>query len=101
MDILQTHKGRRVDGELTICEKHRQLADLLITELAVERPQLLHKALPLLNSAYTDGIRLVNALIERKLDLPTWPQNNIKQAADLRRQRIQMIEELNAAGRSL
>jgi len=101
MEILQSHKGRRVDGELTICEKHRQLADLLITELGGECPQKLEQIMPLLNSAYLDGIRLVDSLIARKLSLPRWAGNNVLKAALLREQRIRMAKELHAAGHCL
>ena len=100
MEILNTHKGQRTDGELTICEKHRQLADLLILRLA-EKPHVLDEVMPVLDGAYQDGIKLVKVLIDRKLQMPEWGRHNPALAAQLRQQRIQMVKELNASGHCL
>lgn len=100
LEILDTHKGTRVDGQRTICEVHRQLADVLVCRLS-DRPGILNEALPLLNEAYLLGIRLVQALIERKLALPDWAANHVAQADVLRRQRKELTEVLHAAGRRL
>jgi hypothetical protein len=97
LEILDTKKGRRVDGELTICEEHRIIADLLIGRFS-KRPDILQEIMPHLNAAFLMGIRLVNALIERKLALPDWQKNNVAEAARLREDRNRLVRQLNEAG---
>lgn len=100
MEILETTKGRRVDGERTICEVHRTLADLLVCRLS-DRPELLKEILPHLNDAYKMGIRLVLALIEKKITLPAWDRTNVEEAVKLRAERNRLVKELNEAGHNL
>ncbi len=97
MEILEQSKGRRVDPERTICEEHRMIADLLIVRLA-DRPELLAEIMPHVNAAYLMGIKLVKALIDRKLSLPEWETNNVAEAAILRRERTRLVKELYASG---
>ena len=100
MEILQSGKGRRVDAERAICEQHRTIADLLIIGLK-DRPDVLEEIMPHLNEAYKMGIRLVLALIERKIKLPEWEQNNTVLAVKLRAERNRLVKELNETGRCL
>ena len=97
MAILSENKGRRVDGDKTICEVHRTIADLLIIRLK-DQPAVLDEIMPHLNDAYKMGIRLVLALIEKKIALPEWEKNNVALAVKLRRERNKLVKELNEIG---
>ena len=97
MEILETHKGRRIDAERTICEVHRTIADLLVCNLK-DRPELLREILPHLNDAYKMGIRLVLALIEKKIALPAWDRTDIERARQLRTERNRLVKVLNETG---
>jgi len=97
LDILDSHKGRRIDGEKTICEVHRTMADLLIIRLQ-DQPAILDEIMPHLNEAYKMGIKLVLTLIERKIKLPDWEKNNVAIAIELRKQRTRLVKELNETG---
>lgn len=100
MEILEQQKGWRVDGERTICEVHRTLRDLLFIHLS-DRPMALEAILPHLNAAYIMGIKLVKALIDRKLALPDWEKNNVGEALALRQEAKRLEKELHEAGASL
>jgi len=97
LDLLKDHKGRRVDGQRTICEVHRRIADILVIRLR-HQPQILTEVMPYLNEAATMAERLVLAMVERKLALPSWQNNNIVAAKRLREARNKLVEELNASG---
>jgi hypothetical protein len=97
LEILDDKKGWRVDGDRTICEKHRMIRDLLLIHMA-DRPVELQEILWHLNGAYLDGIKLVKALIERKLALPEWEKNNVGEALALRKEAKRLEEELHAVG---
>jgi hypothetical protein len=97
LEILNSHKGKRVDGDRTICEVHRTLADILILRLK-DQPAVLDEIMPLLNDAYKMGIKLVLALIERKIALPEWEKNNVALAMKLRKERNRLVKELNEIG---
>lgn len=86
MEILNDSKGQRIDSEKTICEVHRTIADLL------------EQVMPYLNDAYKMGIKLVLALIEKKIALPQWEANNIALAMKLRNERNRLVKELNETG---
>lgn len=87
----------RVDGQRTICEEHRAIADLIVVHLA-DQPEVLKEILPHVNAAYVMGIKLVKALVDRKLALPDWEKNNVAEAAALRKERIRLMKELHEAG---
>ena len=93
MEILEQAKGWRVDQDQTVCEKHRRLRDLLLIHLS-DRPEALAAILPVLNGAYLDGIKLVKALIDRKLSLPDWEKNNVGEALALRKEAKRLEKEL-------
>lgn len=97
MEILDDDKGKRVDGQRTICEEHRTIADLLVVHLA-DKPEVLRSILPHVNAAYIMGIKLVKALVDRKLALPDWEKNNVAEAVTLRKERTRLVKELHAAG---
>jgi hypothetical protein len=97
LEILNDNKGRRVDGEKTICEVHRTIADLLIIRLK-DQPAVLDEIMPFVNDAYKMGIRLVLALIEKKIALPEWEKNNVALAMKLRKERVRLVKELNEIG---
>lgn len=84
----------------TICEVHRQIADVLVLRCH-DRPELIAEILPLLNEAADMGMRLVLALIERKIALPDWSVNNVVKALKLRKERNRLVEALDASGRRL
>ena len=100
LEILDSPKGKRIDGQRTICEEHRTIADLLVIHLA-DQPQVLAEIMPHVNAAFVMGIKLVQALIERKLALPDWERNNVAEAAALRKERARLLKELYAAGHRL
>ena len=100
MEILQTHKGRRVDAEDTICEVHRRIADLLVCRLS-DKPEIMKEILPEVNKAFLMGKRLVLALVEKKISLPEWEANDVKKAVELRELRNKLVKELNEAGCNL
>ena len=100
MELLETHKGNRVDGMRTICEVHRQMADQLVVRFH-DRPDDLDEIIPLLNEAYRMGINLCKTLIDRKLNLPEWEFNNVKEANQLRQLRKAMVGQLNETGNLL
>ncbi len=99
MEILEQSKGWRTDGQNTVCEKHRKLRDLLLIHLS-DRPEALAVILPVLNGAYLDGIKLVKALIDRKLALPDWEKNNVGEALALRQEAKRLEKELSEAKRT-
>jgi len=99
-ELTETRKGKAVYSDETICEVHRTLTDVLVTRLK-DRPEVLQEAMPHLNKAYLMGIRLVKALMDRKLELPGWAKTNVEQVAALRKERIKIVKELNEAGYSL
>ena len=100
MELLESRKGNRVDGQRTICEVHRQIADQLLIQFC-DRTTDLETTLELLNEAYLLGIRLVKALVDRKIDMIEWEENDIEQAMKLRQLRGQLVKELNEAGNLL
>jgi len=89
-----------VDSQRTICEEHRTIADLLVCRLK-DRPEVIAEILPHVNEAYLMGIRLVAAMIDRKLALPDWQLNNVAEAMALRQERTRLVKELNEAGSCL
>lgn len=95
LEILNTNKGQHVDQQRTICEAHRTIADLLVVRLS-DRPEVIAEIMPHVNRAYLLGIKLVHALIERKIALPRWEANNVEQAAFLRRERTRLLRDLSA-----
>jgi len=100
LEILENHKGRRVDAENTICEVHRRIADLLVCRLS-DRPEVLMEILPEVNKGFLMGKRLVLALIEKKISLPQWEMNNVNEAVKLRHECNRLVKELHEAGHSL
>ena len=97
MEILNDRKGQRVDGDKTICEVHRQLADMIMIRLK-DQPAALDEIMPVLNDAYKMGIRLVLSLIEKKIELPEWEKNNFDKDMILLKERIMLKNELNEIG---
>lgn len=95
MEILETRKGQRIDEQRTICEVHRALADLIVVRLQ-DRPEVITEIMPHLDEAFILGIRLVKALMDRKIEMPEWAKNNYAEAAKLRQERNKLIEALNA-----
>lgn len=95
-EIFDSRKGRHVWPQRTICEVHRQLYDLCVVEMSEPQQK---QFVPLLEEAYLMGIKLVQALIDRKLSLPDWAENNVNQARLLRQARMQMETTLEAGRR--
>jgi len=95
-EIFDSPKGRHLWPQRTICEVHRQLYDLCVVELSEEQQG---QFVPLLEEAYLMGIKLVRGLIDRKLGLPDWAQNNVEQARRLRQARIEMENTLEVGHR--
>jgi hypothetical protein len=81
--VFDTRKGRHIWPLRTICEVHRELYDLL----ALEKYD---QILPLLEEAYELGIKMTKKLVEYKLSLPEWKDNNNKEAQRLRKLRIEL-----------
>lgn len=76
----------------TICELHRQVYDLLITEFH-DRPESLKKITPLMERAFLSGIKLVKKLIDNKIDV--WKDKRDftpEQAEEIKRLRNLRIE---------
>ena len=89
-----------VSKHRTICEDHKIIADLLLINMH-DRPKALEEILPYLQSAYTSGINIVKTLIEHKLSLPEWRKNNQERVQALRKERLQLMDELQKKGQPL
>lgn len=98
----KTNKGRHVYNKVTICEKHREIYDVLITELATTRPDVIERIVPLLEEAYIMGIKLNKRLVEHKLSEDyTAPANDMEKAKELREKRIRLVEMLDENNQTL
>jgi len=95
-EIFDSPKGRHIWPQRTICEVHRQLYDVCVTQLSDEQQG---QFVPLLEEAYLMGITLVRELIDRKLALPEWEKNNVAEARRLRQARIEMEKTLEVGRR--
>jgi hypothetical protein len=97
--LMNSIKGRQfgAGNKRTICELHRQIYDILVTELAESRPDVLEKVCPILDEAFILGVKVTDKLIQYKLSpQQTWLKQptNIKEATRLRKLRIELIEIL-------
>ena len=90
MSVFDTQKGKHIWSEMTICEIHRCLYDILVANGDVE---LLEKTTPLLEKAYQCGIKMTKKLVDYKLSLPDWDKHeNIEEVKRLRELRIKLNE---------
>lgn len=93
----KTRKGKQVYPGVTICEKHREIYDVLVIELAVTRPDVIEKIVPLLESAFLMGVKLNKKLVEHKLSEDfTAPFNDAEKARAMRANRISLVKMLEA-----
>jgi len=94
-EIFQTHKGKYSQKKLTICEIHQQIYDIIVLNFQ-DKPEVLKKLIPLLETAFSQGISIVHKLIEYKLTNRDLIKNNVletpKEAKDQRLKRIQLVE---------
>lgn len=67
---LQSGKGERVCSKRTICEVHRQIYDVLITQ--TDDKKLQDTIIPLLEEAFDMGVRLVDKLVAHNISLLNW-----------------------------
>ena len=85
-------KGVWHNGQLTICEAHRQIYDILIMHFQ-DSPHL-ERILELLAGAFNSGTSMCNALILNKLDITTANlkdvENDSVESKRLRKLRIQL-----------
>jgi len=65
-EIFQTHKGKYSQRKMSICEVHQQIYDILVLNMQ-DKPEVLKKLIPLLETAFSQGISIVHKLIEYKL----------------------------------
>lgn len=91
--MIDSEKGTAISPKMTICEVHRQIWDKVVLALA-DNPNAIKDIKPLMNQAMVLGMRLVQILIEHKLDLPDWERNNPEEASKLRLERIRITEEI-------
>ena len=96
--LMDTHKGRRVDGNLTICETIRQIYDQCVCGLSGKDDDLLGRLIPLIERAFIAGIKMNKRLCEYKIDtMEFFPDSNdTDEALRLRKERIRLIELLDA-----
>ena len=91
----KTEKGVHIYGRKSICEVHRQIYDVLITEIAVERPDVIEKIVPLLETAFIMGIKINKRLTELKLteltEILKGEDFDAEQAVELRKERIRLV----------
>ena len=85
-NVFETSKGKHTWHERTICEVHRELYDRWFLK---QYDQML----PLMEEAYTMGIKLVKKLVEYKLSLPEW-QKNTEETRQLRELRNELSARL-------
>ncbi|MCJ7829459.1 MAG: hypothetical protein MUP81_06935 [Dehalococcoidia bacterium] len=91
-----TSKGKHVYHKVTICEKHREIYDILITELATTRPDVIEKIVPYLEQAFIMGVKLNKKLVEVRLSEDfTAPANDMAKAEELRKERIRLVDMLD------
>lgn len=100
-ELFATRPGRkRPMDRNTICEKHRQIYDLLVVRCAEHSPELLEEVVPLLEQAYVMGMKMTRKLFEYKLysyeemegDLMTKAERS--EATKLRHGRHELLKEL-------
>ena len=83
--------------QLTICEQHRRIYDLLIIELAATRPDVIEKMVPLLEQAFLMGVKLNKKLVEHKLSEDfTASTHDMERVYELRQERVRLVEMLDA-----
>lgn len=98
--MLDSEKGAKISKECTICETHRQIYDLLVTELHGSNPGLLTRVVPLIETAYIMGMKIGGKLVSRKLEeLDKIPAKLIskdqrKEIERLRQKRIDLSKQL-------
>lgn len=92
----KTRKGRSACVKRTICEVHRDIYDVLVIELAITRPEVIKKVVPLLEEAFIMGVKLNKALVEHKLASQdeTGEPTDIKKVKIVRRKRLCLIKLL-------
>jgi hypothetical protein len=93
-EIFETNKGKTSQEKMSICEVHQQIYDILVLNLQ-DRPELLKKLIPLLETVFSQGISIVHKLIEYKLTSTKLIKNNIpwnpEEAKVQRLERIQLV----------
>jgi len=94
--VFNSSKGRQVWPQRTICEVNRTIYDWCVCHLT---PEQLQDVVPLLEETYLLGIKLVKKLVDHKLAMPEWAENNRDEAAKLRLARIEMEAHLETGRR--
>lgn len=89
-----TSKGTHIYSKKTICDTHRQLYDVIITELAKDRQDILLKIIPLLEEAFLMGIKMNKRLVEHRLGEAHFGDNDVESQAPLRAERIRLVKLL-------
>jgi len=93
-EVFNTHKGIVSHQKQSICEIHKQIYDLLVLNLQ-DRPELLKKIIPLLETAFAQGISVVHKLVEYKLTsnlrIKSRLPNTSKEAINLRKERVRLV----------
>ena len=90
-----TDKGRYTYPKRNICEVHRELYDHLVIELAVDRPDVIDKLVPLIEEMFIMGIKMNKALVEKKLSQDfTAPFQDQNEIAVRRQERVDLLEML-------
>jgi len=105
--IFQTHKGKYSQKKMSICEVHQQIYDIIVLNMQ-DKPEVLKKLIPLLETAFSQGISIVHKLIEYKLTTRDLIKSKIpptpKEAKERRLERIRLVElekQLRETKRSL
>ena len=92
-NILDTEKGKDISDNRTICEVHRQLWAYILIALK-NNPKALIEIKPIMEEAMLLGMKLIQYMIDHKIDEPKWVENNIVEAKQLREERIRIELEL-------
>ncbi len=103
--IFETTKGQRIESERrTICEAHREIYDELVVGLTGKDDALLGRVVPLLEEVFGMGIKLVDKLIEKKIDdlefpfqYGSMPPDVKAQVENLRAERVRLTEILKGS----
>lgn len=91
----ESYKGQAIWGKETICELHRELYDLLVVGLYQTNLPLLGKIIPILERAYTCGIKMNRKMVENKCQIQGWEKYVDKQEViRLRKARRHLVKEL-------
>jgi hypothetical protein len=88
-------KGQNVWGRETICELHREIYDLLVVGLYKSNPELLKLIVPILERAYTCGIKMNGKMVQHRCQIEGWEDHLDKaEVIRIRQVRKHLIKEL-------